>query len=171
MPPFLAPTPAFCFAALMLTAAFRDVVSFTIPNWIPLAVAALFPVAALVGGLALPTAGLHLAVGFAALVAGMAMFALGWIGGGDAKLLAAVTLWLGWPASLTFVLATALVGGGLAVALLTVRSGPLRPVVLLGPRWLVRLSDPGEGAPYGVAIAAGALMALPLSPLAGGLAL
>ena len=46
------------------------------------------------------------------------MFALGWIGGGDAKLFAACMLWLGWPASAPFVIWTALAGGGLAVALL-----------------------------------------------------
>jgi len=34
----------------------------------------------------LPVIGLNLAVGLAGLILGMGMFALGWIGGGDAKL-------------------------------------------------------------------------------------
>ena len=59
MPPFLVHALALCFAALMLTAAFRDVVSFTIPNWISLAVAALVPVAALVEWLSVTYGGLR----------------------------------------------------------------------------------------------------------------
>jgi prepilin peptidase CpaA len=93
------------------------------------------------------------------------------MGGGDAKLLAAAALWMGWPAVLPFLAGAAIAGGGLAMALLALRSAALRPLVLGGPRWVVRLADPGEGAPYGVAIAAGALLALPQAPLAGGLAL
>ena len=38
------------FPALVITAALRDVVSYTIPNWISLALIAAFPVAALAQG-------------------------------------------------------------------------------------------------------------------------
>ena len=86
------------FPVLVITAALRDVTSYTIPNWISLALAAGFPLAALALGLPLSVIGVNLAVGAAALVAGMVMFSLGWIGGGDAKLFAAAGLWLGWPA-------------------------------------------------------------------------
>jgi prepilin peptidase CpaA len=167
----LTPVLAALFAALVLTGAVRDLVSYTIPNWISLAIVAMFPLAALAAGLPLADAGLHAAVGAGALVAGMAMFALRWIGGGDAKLFAAAALWVGWAGALDFVLWTALAGGGLAMLLLSLRSTVLRPVVLLGPQWLVKLSEPGGAAPYGVAIAVGALAALPKSPLLSGLAL
>jgi prepilin peptidase CpaA len=162
---------AAAFAALVLTGAVRDLISFTIPNWISLAIVGTFPLAALACGLSLPAVGLHLAVGAAVLVAGMVMFAFRWIGGGDAKMFAAAALWMGWPAATDFVLATALAGGLLATALMSLRMTMLRPVVLLGPPWLVRLSEPGGAAPYGVAIAIGALVALPKSPLLSGLAL
>lgn len=163
--------PVVAFAALVLTAAASDVATFTIPNWIPLAILALFPVAALATSLSLPTAGLHLAVGVVALLAGMAMFALRWMGGGDAKLIAAAALWLGPAAMPNFVLGAALVGGGLAILLVTMRSAPFRPMIALGPRWVNRLADTTQGIPYGVAIAAGALLALPTSPFGAALGL
>ena len=151
------------FVALVLTAGFRDALSFTIPNWISLCLATAFPLAALAVGMSWPVMGLNLGIGAAALIAGMLLFALGWIGGGDAKLLAAVALWLGWPATTTFLVATAITGGTLAVLLISVRSTQLRPLILLGPRWVARLAEPGEGVPYGVAIAAGACAALPMT--------
>jgi len=156
------------FPVLLLFAAGKDALSFTIPNWIPLALAALFPVAAFVVQAPLASIGLNVGIGVAVLVAGMAMFAMRWLGGGDAKLLAAAALWLGWPALLTFGLVAALAGGALALLLLSLRSGPLRPLVLMGPPWVTRLAEPGEGVPYGVAIAAGALAAYPQSILAAG---
>lgn len=159
------------FPALVLTAAFRDALSFTIPNWIPLALLAVFPVAGLAAGVPLPTLGLHLAVGLGALLIGMGMFAVRWMGGGDAKLIAAVALWLGWSAIPAFVLATAMAGGGLAIVLLTLRSAPMRPMVALGPGWVNRLAEEGQGIPYGLAIAIGALAAFPSSPFAAVLGL
>ena len=166
----LAPMLAFAFAALVLTAAVKDALSFTIPNWISLALMALFPVAGFANGVPMALLWPHLAVGAAVLIAGMAMFAFRWIGGGDAKLFAAVALWLGWPALTAFLIAVAMAGGSMALFLLTLRSAAFRPVMLLGPRWVTRLAEPGEGVPYGVAIAIGAFSAFPGSPLAGGLA-
>src|SRR4051812_30411883 len=87
------------FPALVIFAGLKDLTSYTIPNWISLALIAAFPLAALAAGLPLAGLGLHAGVGAAALVAAMVMFALGWIGGGDAKLFAAAGLWLGWPAA------------------------------------------------------------------------
>lgn len=166
---FLQAALVLVFPALVIVGALRDVVSYTIPNWVSLALVAAFPLAALALGLPLGVAGLHLGVGAAALVCGMILFALGWIGGGDAKLLAAAALWLGWPAAVTFLLVTGLAGGALALGLLTLRSAWLRPVVLLGPPWFNRLAEPGENVPYGLAIAVGALAAFPASPLMTGL--
>jgi len=152
------------FAALLIVAALGDLTTYRIRNWISLVMIAGFAVAAPVAGLGLPVIGLHLGVGAGALVLGMAMFALGWIGGGDAKLFAAAALWLGWPAIVTYGAVTCIAGGALAVGLLVLRSGYLRPFVVTGPAWVNRLAEPGENVPYGVAIAIGALAALPASP-------
>ena len=151
--------------ALLIVAALKDVTTYTIPNWISLALIAGFFPAALAVGLTLPAIGLHLGVGIAALVAGMVMFALGWIGGGDAKVFAAAALWLGWPATGPFLLVTAVAGGALAVTLLAMRSMLLRRYVSAGPAWLSRLAEPGENVPYGLAICIGGLAAFPGSAL------
>jgi prepilin peptidase CpaA len=168
MLPMLTPVFAAAFAALVLTGGARDLVSYTIPNWISLSILALFPLAALAAGLPLAVVGVHAAVGAGALMVGVAMFALGWIGGGDAKLFAAAALWIGLEGALQFVLATSLLGGGLAMALMSMRSPLMRPLMLGRAGWLDRLAEPGGAAPYGVAIAAGALIALPASPLLRG---
>jgi prepilin peptidase CpaA len=162
---------ALAFPALAIIAAVKDATSFTIPNRLSIALAAVFPAAALAFRMPIDEIGLHAAVGLAALVLGMAMFALRWIGGGDAKLFAAAALWLGWPAAGPFLLVTSLAGGALAVSLVGLRSIWLRPLIVGGPAWFVRLAEPGENAPYGVAIAVGALAVFPQSPFAMGLPL
>jgi prepilin peptidase CpaA len=149
------------FPALVIIAAFKDATSFRIPNWISAAaVLAFFPTAFLIG-LPIQTIGLHAGVGLAGLVIGMVMFALRWIGGGDAKLLAAAMLWLGWPAAGFFLLITAVAGGVLSVALLNLRADWLRSWLPAGPAWVERLRESGGDVPYGVAIAVGALIAFP----------
>jgi prepilin peptidase CpaA len=156
------------FPALVILGGARDLVSYRIPNWISLALLAGFALAALaalVAGVAPSALGLNLAVGAGALVVGAIMFALGWIGGGDAKLFAAAALWIGWPAAGDYVVVTGLAGGALATLLLSLRSAIFRPYVLSGPPWFMRLAEPGENVPYGVAIAVGALVAFPGSVL------
>jgi prepilin peptidase CpaA len=154
------------FAALVIGAAVRDLATFTIPNWISLALALAFAPAALLTGASLPDIGVSLAVGVGMLVLGAGMFAFGWIGGGDAKLMASAALWVGLRGLAPFAIYTALAGGLLAVGLMALRSAWLRPLVAAGPAWTRRLATPGESAPYGVAIAAGALAAFAIHPLA-----
>ena len=161
--------PILIFPALVITAALRDVVSYTIPNWISAALIAGFPVAALAQGLPLQTVGINLGVGVAALILGMFMFAMRWIGGGDAKLFAAAALWLGWPAVPMYLGVTGIAGGAVAVGLLSLRSPLVAGYVVNSPAWLRRLAEPGENVPYGVAIAVGGLAAFPASALMQGL--
>jgi prepilin peptidase CpaA len=153
------------FPVLVVWAALTDVTSFTIPNRITGAVIAAFFVAAPLAGESLGAIGLNLGVGLAGLAIGMLLFALGWIGGGDAKLLAGASLWLGWPALTTFLLATTLAGGVLALLLLGLRAQLVRAHTPVVGGWLDRLTTPGAPAPYGVAIACGALWAYPACTL------
>jgi prepilin peptidase CpaA len=154
------------FAALVIGAAVRDLASFTIPNWISIALAAAFAPAALMAGVPLPEIGVSFAVGVGMLVVGAGMFAVGWIGGGDAKLMASAAIWVGLRGLAPFAVYTALAGGALALGLVALRSAWLRPLAAVGPAWTQRLATPGESAPYGVAIAVGALAAFALHPLA-----
>ena len=152
------------FAALTIVAALRDVTTMTIPNWISLALLAAFVPAALVLQLPPPVIGLALGAGAACLAAGVAMFALNWIGGGDAKLFAACAVWLGWSSLTPFIVYTGLAGGALTLGLLASRY-VADVYALRGPPWIDRLLAQKGDIPYGVAIAAGALAAFPQSPL------
>lgn len=154
------------FPALVIIAALRDCATFTIPNWISVALLAFFPAAALACGLPLADIGLGLLLGVGGLLAGMAMFAAGWIGGGDAKVFAASMPWLGVAALGPFLMVTAVAGGGLAIILLLMRSDRFAPLMIAGPGWLTRLATRGESVPYGIAIAVGALAAFPNSDIA-----
>ena len=145
---------ALAFAAVM------DLLTLTIPNRISLAIVlAFFPVAAL-AGLGWWQIADHLATGAAVLVIGAALFAWGWFGGGDSKLLAATALWVGFDNLLPYVSCVALAGGVLAVVFTSLRAIPL-PRQLLGQQWALRLHQPGSGIPYGIALAIGALLVYP----------
>jgi prepilin peptidase CpaA len=166
MPPFITIIVLSAFPALLIVAALRDATSMTIPNWISIALAAAFAPAALAAGLGVAEALACLGVGIAALAIGVALFALRWIGGGDAKLLAAAALWLGLPGIASFLLWTALAGGALALVLLSARRfAALSGLPAAPPAWLARLLKPEGDIPYGIAIAAGALAAFTQSPL------
>ncbi len=161
--PMLAVPFLLVFPALAIVAALKDATSYTIPNWISLALLAGFVPVIFLLGLPLSLVGASLLVAVIALLVGMGMFALGWIGGGDAKFLAAASLWLGVSGAPQFLLVTALCGGALSLALMAMRSVWLRPFAAQGPAWVGRLATPKADCPYGVAICAGALFAFPFS--------
>jgi prepilin peptidase CpaA len=155
--------------ALLIAAAVWDLTSFTIPNLLNLALLALFVVLIAVvsidgGGLGWQRAGMHLLSGLVGLVAGMLLFARGWIGGGDAKLFAVTALWLGWNVLFEYTLLASLLGGGLTLALLSLRRVVLPPF-LMRQDWLMRLAEKDAGIPYGVALSAAALLVLPHTEL------
>lgn len=148
------------FPALLALAAGCDIASYTIPNALPIAIIAVFVAFVPLAGLSTTAIGWHLAAGAVGLATGFALFAAGYIGGGDAKLFAAVALWFGFSDLLTYTLIAALLGGGLSLLILMGRRVPL-PAGLLGYAWIARLHDAQSGIPYGVALAAGALLQLP----------
>ena len=120
-----------------------------------------FP-AAFAVGLPLSQLAVHVGVGIAALLVGAGMFALRWIGGGDAKALAAACLWMGLTGLAPLLLWTAIVGGGFCLLLLLVRQYyPMVAPAAFRIGWLARLMEPKGDIPYGVAIAIGALIAFP----------
>jgi prepilin peptidase CpaA len=141
-------------------AAAMDMLTMKIPNRISLVlVLAFFPLA-LLAGLGLGDIASHVAVGLLMLAVGFGLFIGGWFGGGDAKLMAAIALWVGPDAVLLYLLNVAVAGGLLALMFLSARTVPL-PKMLLGEEWALRLHRQDGGIPYGIAIAAGALMAFP----------
>lgn len=150
--------------ALTIVAGLKDVTSMTIPNWISLALVVGFFPAALAVGLAPLAILAHVGVGVAALVVAMLLFALKVFGGGDAKLMAATCLWMGVSGTSPFVLWTAVIGGLFGLGLILARRHA-QPMAAGAPAWVGALMQPKGAIPYGVAIAAGALIAYPASPL------
>lgn len=148
------------FPAAMAFAAANDLLTMTIPNRVSLVLVAGFAVAAIVAGLPAPTIALHIASGALALIVGFAMFARGWLGGGDAKLLASTALWLGFENLAQYGLLASLAGGALALTVLLYRTW-LPPMFMAGPAWALRLHERNAGIPYGIALAAAALWIYP----------
>lgn len=151
------------FPMLMVFAACSDLLTMTISNRVSLLLIAGFFVLAIASGMGLTEIGWHIAAGATVLAISFTCFALGWIGGGDAKMAAATALWLGFDFLMPYLVTAAVFGGVLTVLLLAFRHFPL-PYMFSGQAWLLRLHHRESGVPYGIALAAGALMIYPETP-------
>ena len=147
------------FAGLLIYAACSDIARLAIPNWVSIALAASFVVAALAAGVPLMQVGAHLLFGAIILAAGFFLFQANIIGGGDAKLLAGAAVWTGFSAFTPFIFWTATTGGLLALAVIAARRFIKQAET--NPAFVKRLLGDQNVVPYGVAIMAGGLMALP----------
>ncbi|MGO4872599.1 MAG: prepilin peptidase [Roseiarcus sp.] len=156
----LIPAIIIFFPAAMALAASMDLVTMTIPNRVCAALAIGYFVLAVAVGVPFGVILIHLSCGAAVLVVMFALFALGWIGGGDAKLAAATALWLGWGMLFDYGASAALYGGALTLAILLGRRFVL-PTWLSRHEWIERLHDRKTGVPYGIALAAAGLMLYP----------
>lgn len=147
------------FPLAMAFAAAFDLLTMTIPNKISIALVVAFLIVAPIAGLPWQSIGVHLLTGAAMLAIGFALFAGGYMGGGDAKLLAASTLWLGYEMLPSYLLLVCVLGGVLSVTVLALRRIP--EPYMEGPAWLVRLHSKNSGVPYGLAIGGAALYFYP----------
>jgi len=145
---------------LLLAAAVCDLASFTIPNRLSFALAASFILFPALAHLPMSMVAAHLGAGLAGLAVGFGLFAMGYIGGGDAKLFAGVALWLGFQDLAPYALAASILGGLLTLTILGLRQLPL-PAIAARQGWILRLHGERSGIPYGVALAAGAFVILP----------
>jgi prepilin peptidase CpaA len=102
----------------------------------------------------------HIGAGATVLAVAFGCFAMGWVGGGDAKVASTVALWFGFAHLMNYLLYASLFGGALTLLLLQFRQWPL-PYALTGQAWLLKLHDRESGIPYGIALAIGALMIYP----------
>jgi prepilin peptidase CpaA len=148
------------FPALMAFAAASDLFTMTISNRVSLALALGFVALALLSGMGWYDLLSHIGAGAAVLVVAFACFAMGWVGGGDAKVAAAAALWFGFGHLLNYLVYASLFGGALTLLLLQFRQWPL-PYPFAGQVWLTRLHAKESGIPYGIALAIGALMVYP----------
>jgi prepilin peptidase CpaA len=148
------------FPALMAFAAASDLFTMTISNRVSLALVAGFLALAVLGGMGLTDILLHVGAGATVLTVSFACFAMGWVGGGDAKVAASAALWFGFGHLLSYLVYASLFGGVLTLLLLQFRQWPL-PYSFAGQAWLLKLHAKESGIPYGIALAIGALMIYP----------
>jgi prepilin peptidase CpaA len=148
------------FPALMAFAAASDLLTMTISNRVSLVLVAGFLVLAVAGGMGLPDILSHIGAGATVLVVAFSCFAMGWVGGGDAKVASTVALWFGFAHLMNYLLYASVFGGALTLLLLQFRQWPL-PYALTGQAWLMKLHAKESGIPYGIALAIGALMIYP----------
>lgn len=139
-------------AIALLAAAATDLLRRQIDNELTAAVALLAVPYWWASGLSLwPGVAMQVVFALGVSLVLVSLFACRALGGGDVKLLAAVALWFPWDVYVELALATALLGGPLALA-------------SAAHHRLARRPGPIE-VPYGVAIAGGGLWVLATAPL------
>lgn len=150
------------FPFALIYAGISDAMSFTISNRISLALFIGFILLVPFSGLSLGEIGAHVVVGFVMLVLGFILFARGYLGGGDAKIIAAASLWLGPDYTGMFLLFVAFYGGLLSLIIMKIYSTPL-PKFLASQKWLVNYQTGTAAVPYGIAIGLSGLSIYPYS--------
>lgn len=153
------------FPFCMVFAALSDMLSMTIANRVSLLLVAVFAVVAPLTGMDWVAYGWHFAAGAVVLAATFSLFALGGMGGGDAKLLSATAVWMGFNLLLVeYLVVSTVVGGALTLAIVGYRNSALAVYTGHNP-FLRNLADSKGGIPYGIALGIGGLITYPASPL------
>lgn len=152
------------FCLLLVYAAVSDVRGYIIPNWISVTLIIIFfPIYFLAS---LPIDQLWSFVWPALIVFAVCfgLFAIGSIGGGDAKLLPASALWIGKANIIEFIGVIAIAGGILCIIMMLFWSVKRYVPQLFRVSQTASMERP-KIAPYGVAIAAGGLIVFPYTPI------
>lgn len=144
------------FILLCAFAAIRDLNTLTIPNWLNGWIAFLFLPMSVVALPGWDVFGLHLLVGLIAFAIAVLLFSLNVFGGGDAKMIPAVALWIGPSGMMSFIVFMAIAGGILTILIVILRGMLPQPAT---PGFAYETMTKGAGVPYGVAIAIGAIVA------------
>lgn len=151
------------FIALLIVAAVSDLATYRIPNSVVLAFVVLFAIVVAINGLHEPWPG-HLAAAALSLAACLGLYAFRQMGAGDVKLIAAISLWTGFPALVPFAVFVGLAGLVVLTVILGVRYGIVvaeRHSLRTAGAPLPRVFRRGEGIPYATAICMGAAAAIP----------
>jgi prepilin peptidase CpaA len=153
------------FPFCMLFAAISDMVSMTIANRVSVILVGTFALLAPFTGMDWATYGMHFAAGGMVLAITFTVFAIGGMGGGDAKLLAATAVWMGFGIVLVqYLVLGAVFGGLLTLAILAFRNSPTS--IFAGRNMFLRhFADEKAGIPYGVALGVAGLVVYPETAL------
>jgi prepilin peptidase CpaA len=148
---------------ILVTLAVSDLRSRRLPNLGVAGFAGLYLFEAAFTGSTRASLEAHAAAGALSLAAAALLFRFGWLGGGDAKLAAAVFLWSG-PACATLVLlVVSICGSFLGISVLAVGL-MVRRDALGGVAKRLAWVAPKRGVPYGVALVLGGIVAVLLQP-------
>ncbi|MCK9542773.1 MAG: prepilin peptidase [Novosphingobium sp.] len=102
-------------AIALLFAAFTDMRRRQIDNWLNIGIALAAPLFWFASGMGWADIGIQLGLALAVFAVLLALFAAGWMGGGDVKLLTALALWITPGPYLQLLLAMSLLGGVLTI--------------------------------------------------------
>ena len=151
----------FCMAFAIIS----DVLSMTIANRVSIILIGTFAVVAPLTGMDWAAYGWHFAAGGIVLCVTFALFALGGMGGGDAKLMAATAVWMGFsPELMQYLVYSAMLGGLLTLLVIKYRRSALA-IYTGGNLFLRHFANDKVGIPYGVALGLGGLIVYPWTPL------
>ena len=153
----------FVFTIPQVMAALNDANAMKIPNRIPVLVFFGFILMIPLTWSGVPNLLEHFMVGTTVFAVGFAMFAFGWMGGGDSKLLAATAFWFTWPDAFIYMVYTAMFGGALTLFIIMGRK--YIPVRIMTTQWAQTMFRDETKIPYGLALAAGAIATLPQSQI------
>ncbi len=148
------------FPLAMIYAGLMDLVTLKIRNTLVVAIGGAWLLLAPIAGFSLSEMGASAAVGGVVLVLTFTFFALGWIGGGDAKLAAVTALWFQPHEALAFFAYTSVLGGILTLVIVQLRATAI-PMLFYRVPWIAQLHDSRTGVPYGAAMAPAALLVFP----------
>jgi prepilin peptidase CpaA len=158
------PVALMLFVFAMIYAAISDIMTYRIANILVLTLLVAYAGLAPVVGFTHQEIFRSVAAAGAVLLFSFALFALGLVGGGDAKLTTVTTLWLGAENTVAYLLFLTLLGGMLAGFFYLCHTLPL-PQRVAKTAWITRLrAKNGVKLPYGVAITLAGLCVLPSSP-------
>jgi prepilin peptidase CpaA len=149
------------FPLAMAFAASIDFFTMSIPNRVSILLVASFVIVAAVVAPTWSVVGNHVLIATVVFCVSIGMFAMRLMGGGDAKLLTAASLWIGPELFVPYLYYVALLGGLLSLAVLRYRSVTLLPVFLRKQPWALRLHERTEGIPYGIALGGSAMLIYP----------
>ncbi len=163
MHPILLALVQLFFLFCVIFAIISDYRSLTIPNWISIALIAGFAVYAALTWDKIQILD-HVAIAGGVFVTGFIFFLLNWFGGGDVKLLTAVSLWAGPQQGMNFVILMCLLGGVLSIGLLWIRRTlRYRPNFGANLPFIQKVAELAEQGicPYGIAIGIAAILTIP----------
>jgi prepilin peptidase CpaA len=145
--------------SLLMVAAASDALYLRIPNWLTILTALAFFPMALMTGMPMAELGWHVVAGLILFFVGFAFFQLRLFGGGDAKLMAAAGLWFGTAQLVPFLFYTVLAGGILAAGVAFLSMVGLH-LEMKAEEFSKKISGIKPSVPYGIALAAGGILAL-----------